>query len=1074
MISRIRAVLCAAMICAGTVSRLDAQTILGSIVGVATDASGAAVAGAEVKLTEVQTGVQRTAATNADGMYVFANIRAGLYKVEASKQGFKTSVSSPITLTTQQTARFDPRLEVGNVTQSLEVVGMAPTINTENAQVGDILARQDLVNLPSNTRNTMAYRYITSSNYDGGIIGGQRSEFGVYTVDGVSSMAPAWSAWVGPAMEMSVEGVQEIKFVTGNPSAEYGDVATVYVATRSGTNELKGSAFYDHSNNAFNARNFFAKGKPKGPILHEFGGSLGGPVVLPKVYNGKNRSFFFAAYERQKQPGQYSATATVPTTLMREGNFSQIAKEIKDPLNGLPFLDNIIPSNGISSVARKIQAPDFMPSPNFGPANKMSNNFAAVYPQALDQYRVTLRGDHTIGSSDTISARVNLSHDDESKYSSPLGSFYDNVIRNTRNVMLSETHIFSPAVVNEFRLGYMRDYSLLAGQHQGSEVTKNWGIEGINLGAKGGLTGIPRMSWTNFERYYETGTYFWAQENYDLMDNLTWVKGRHTMKLGGNIRRSRVNISEDAADFGSYEFDGFATGFDYADFLLGIPAKTERYERAQPRANRYSTFIGYFQDDWRVSRNLTLNFGLRYEFATSPIDTHDMRFAFDPSTGNLVVPNKEVLNTLVSPLFPKSIPIVTAQEAGFPERSLIQADANNWGPRIGFAFQPAGGKGLVIRGGFGTYYTALTNPLLDRFFRGPFVSRETFKNEIVNGAPIYSFPRPFTAVGATPTQSIGGIVANPLVPYTHQWNLTLEREFRGGMVGRLIYRGHHTLQLLNSGDINKPQPSTDVEQRNFFTYPNFFSVDYARNGGSQKGNLLETALERKFASGLTFQAGWTWAKVLTDVHGGDVIGRSENPYDRQREMGDVANVTRHRITASGQYELPFGTGKRFGSSLPGFVQQTLGNWQISAIFVKQTGTFGNVTFSGSDPSNTRTTGGRADWIGDWHVDDPTIYRWLDKAAFAAPSAGRFGNSAPNIVSGPGLTNFDFGLFKFFQFTERGRLQLRMTATNFFNHTNFGQPIRNISNMAFGQITGTNNAGFGGGPRVIRLSIRFDF
>ena len=596
--------------------------------------------------------------------------------VEVASSGFRTLTSGLITLTTQQTARFDARLEVGDVTQTLEVAAAAPTINTENAQVGDVIARQDLINLPVNTRSTMAFRYVTSSNYDGGHIAGQRSEFGHYTIDGVSGMATAWSAWVGPVMEMSMEGVQEIKFVTGNPSAEYGDVATVYIASRSGTNVIHGSAFYDHSNNAFNARNFFAAAKPKGPILHEFGGSIGGPVLLPKIYNGKNRSFFFFAYERAKRPGQYSASASVPTALMRGGDFSQLLPRtvVRDPSTGQPFAGNLIPANRISSVAQKIQAPGFMPLPNFGPAESTSNNFRALYPQNTMNDRFTVRGDHTLSPTDTLSARVNYGHMDESRYDGPLGVFYHDQFRNTRNAMLSETHLFSPTLVNEVRFGYTRDYSSLEGLHSGADLIRDWGIQGVDLTRKGGLSGVPRMNWVNFQGYSEYGTYFWAQETWDLLNNLTWVKGRHTIKGGGNVRRARVNISEDAADFGTFSFDGFASGFDYSDFLLGIPRTTSRYERAPTRYNRFTTWIGYLQDDWRLSRNLTLNFGLRYEFMTAPVDKYDMRFTFDPRTGGLVVPNETVLRNLVSPLFPKTIPIVTAAQAGYPERSLLRSE----------------------------------------------------------------------------------------------------------------------------------------------------------------------------------------------------------------------------------------------------------------------------------------------------------------------------------------------------------------------------------------------------------------
>ncbi len=1065
----------------GLLTIVQAQSFRGSMVGLVTDANGAIVPEAKVTLTEIRTAVERTIVTNSTGNYTFPDIIPGVYKVMVSKSGFKTVNSSAITITTNQTARFDTVLSAGDISQTVEVTAQASSLNTENAQLADVRTRDDLVNLPLNSRGTMDFRYVTSSNYEGGRLGGQRSSFGYYSIDGVSGMAPAWGEWSGPTMLMSLEAVQEIKLVTSLPSAEYGDVATAYVGTRSGGNDFHGSTFYEHSNYAFNARSFFQATRPKDK-LHEFGGSFSGPVLIPKLYNGRNRTFFFFAYEGRRQPAGQEGNANVPTVKMRAGDFSDLLRlatpiVIKDPTTGQPFAGNIIPQNRLSAVSLKAQAPEFMPLPNFGAADSFLSNYRAIYPNRRKANFTTMRLDHTLRTEDSLSVRVNFRRDDEPRVDGALPAFRHTQTRDAWNAYISETHLFTPRFVNEFRLSYSRDNSPYAGVHKGAELVESWGIQGLNLGNKRDRAGIPQINWTNFSRFFEFNSFYWAHQTYELLDNVTWTKGKHALKVGGLARRYDLN-NEGGGDgsplFGSYSFNGFATGFDYADFLLGIPRTTQRYEPPPSRTARYSYLAGYLQDDWRFNSRLTVNFGLRYEYGLAPTERFDRRFAFDPKTGNLVVPNQEVLSK-VNPLFPKSIPIVTAAAAGFPSRSLVNGDGN-WGPRLGFAWRPF--DQTVVRAGYGIYYTPLTYILLDPYSGGPFQSSETFTNTITNGVPLFTFPRPFTTAGSIPTQSVTGVIVNPRTPYTQQWNLTFERELPMGIVARASYRGHRTLQLLTQGDINKPLPSSNPANTNFFRYPQFFSVNFTQNGGSQIGHLMEFQVERKFAQGLTFQGGWTIADVKTDVPGSSDVGGLANPYDRQREWGRDNGVSRHRAVAYATYELPFGTGKRFGSNLPGWVQQAFGNWQTSNILVLQSGLFSDPYFCCDDTSNQRNFGGgRPDLVGsikDIKAANPTIEGWFNAAAFAKPPAGRLGNSPRAVIENPGLFNYDFGLFKYFRFGEKGRVQLRMTSTNIFNHANFGGPNTNITSSNVGKIRGINGSGLGGAGRRIKLGLRVEF
>jgi hypothetical protein len=366
---------------------------------------------------------------------------------------------------------------------------------------------------------------------------------------------------------------------------------------------------------------------------------------------------------------------------------------------------------------------------------------------------------------------------------------------------------------------------------------------------------------------------------------------------------------------------------------------------------------------------------------------------------------------------------------------------------------------------------------MDAFAGGPFHSYEDFLNDITGGVPRFQFPDPFPGVGEIGTQSISPVSKDLRTPITQQWNLTLERELPASIVARVTYRGFKTTQIPYSGNVNEPFPSSDSRAREFFRYPNFSQVNFVQDGGIQRLQALDLAIERKFTRRLTFQSGWTWAKNLTDVGDDDESGSIENPYDRRREMGNIFWTPRHRFVGQVLYELPFRVQKFSESRFHSAMRPLLENWEVSVVAVCQTGQFLTPTFSGSDPSNTRTEGGRPDQIGNPRLADPTILRWFDTSAFVLPPNGRFGNSARGVIVGPGLANFDFGLYKHFYVKEKGKLQLRVTATNILNHPNFGNPNVDISSLNVGKITtlqGDRHDTLGGGPRAIQLGLRFDF
>jgi hypothetical protein len=1061
---------------------VSAQSFLGSINGTVYDATGAVVPQARVVLTETATAVQRSAVTNAGGEYLFADLVPGTYSIAIQSPGFKEVKSGAIILTAQQLARFDVGLQVGESTQTVSVEATAATLNTENAQLGDLRPRTDLLTLPNNTRSAISFFFLSSFNYQGDgssySLGGLRGTNTNFTIDGVSSNSNIFGNQVGPMTEESLESVAELKMLSSNNSAEFPGVGTILIGSRSGTNDLHGSAYYYQSNWAFNARNFFSTTKPKGPIAHQFGGSTGGPIYLPKIYDGRNRTFFNVSWEQARSPGGYNGTANVPTLKMLTGDFSELLPKtvIRDPGTGTPFAGNLIPTSRISPVSKQIQQFGFLP-PNYGPATNFNANWRGFFPTSSYDDKVVIRGDHQLTAKDNLSIRGSMRFIPlPMQFDASLPVFVRNQQRQTRNAYISETHLFGPKVVNELRVSFQRDYSSLAGVHKGADVVTQWGLQGINITDKGGLAGVPNVTFVNFSQMYEYPTYFWLGQTYELLDNVTLIHDRHHMKTGILIRDNKPAISEQpTSDFGTLSFNGFATGFDYADFLLGIPQSTGRYDREQPSYYRWLNIGLFFQDDYQVSRKLTVNLGLRYEYFQPPVDKFDLRFAFDPSTGNLIVPTQKALNTLVSPVFPKNIPIVTAQTAGYPGRSLVNNDPKDFGPRIGLAYRPFLNNKTVIRTGYGIYYSGLVSSFLGGFTGGPFHSNEQFTNTISNGVPLFQFPNPFPGVGTIPSQSIGPSSRYLKTPYTQQWNFTVERELFREMVVRATYRGIRSDRIPYSANINKPYASASPANASIFNYPLLSNVNFVQDGGIQKLHAFDLSVERKYSSGLTFQAGWTWGKNISDVGNDGESASIENPYNRAREMADVDFMPRHRFTGQVIYQLPLGNGHP--SLLPKPLELVLGNWQTSVVTVFQTGQYLTPSFSGSDPSNTRTTSGRPDHVGNASLSNPTILDWFNAAAFAVPPIGRFGNSARGVIVGPGLSNVNFGLYRNFKLREKATLQFRMTSTNIFNHPNFANPNTNISSSVVGTITSLQGGRLdtlGAGPRVIQIGARIDF
>lgn len=568
-------------------------------------------------------------------------------------------------------------------------------------------------------------------------------------------------------------------------------------------------------------------------------------------------------------------------------------------------------------------------------------------------------------------------------------------------------------------------------------------------------------------------------------DQVTYIAGRHTLKAGVDFSPQQSN-NIPGPSFGGYSFANTYTGFSYSAFLLGIPLSTSRSYAPQPQTAGYYFLNGFLQDDFRVNSRLTLSYGLRYEYNSPPIDRFDLVYNFDRATGKPIVPNQSAASKVVPVLPSVYTPLLSAQ-AGVPERSMRNADKNNFLPRFGFAYRPFNNSRSVIRGGYGVFNDSLTAQHFTRLYGGLYTGSESFTNTVTNGVPLLTLQYPFLDKG-TGSMTAGNlsVAANDVNlrnAYAQQWNLTIEQDL-GNMLGlRLSYIGTKSNQLLYSRNISQPQASTTPYSVSRRVYVNYPSVSLLENGGNSTYHALSTELERKWANGLYFQVAYTWQKSLTDIDEWSGTAESgiglEDAYDRKRERGDSSYLPRQRFVSSLVWELPVGKGKLL-LNRSGIAQHILGGWELSASYIAQTGRFFTPSFSGADVSYTNSYGGRPDRVRDGNLDagSRTVARWFDASAFVVPTAGqgRFGNAGKSILIGPGQQTMNLAAFKDFRFTERLKLRFQGSFTNAFNHPNFGTPNASISvPSSVGTITSIDANDYSiSGARAGLVGIRLDF
>ncbi|MDX1983425.1 MAG: carboxypeptidase regulatory-like domain-containing protein [Bryobacteraceae bacterium] len=1064
---------------------LFAQATFGTVVGSVTDSTGAVIPNVALEIRNEGTNVARSLASDASGSYEFTHLIAGSYSVTAKAAGFKTFVSKGILLESLRTVRVDVRMEVGEVGVEVTVQGAAPVVETDVPGISDVKGLRDLRDLPLNIRSTVSgtgdsglYRYVflTPTGGQGGgsrfSLGGGRGSQNYFNVDGISSNSPAFGNSIGPA-EPSFESIQEVRFKIVNNKAEFGEVANITAITKSGTNDIHGGGFWYHENSALNARPYFAPVRGQN-IRNNFGISMGGPII-------RNKLFFFGTYEGERQRQPAVITPNMPTLLMRQGDFSQLLEQanpitVRDPVGGAPFAGNRIPASRLNQGAVRWQE-RFFPRPNFGAPNLTVANYRESVPQQIRHDQFDVRADYNLRSNNTLYARVSYKRSEPKVLDSGLPVEIAGLrvqTRMARQVAISDTWTVTPHLINEFKAGFARNFNPRRGILVGQELIDMLGVQGVPSAP--GVFNVPTVSILGFHTVGQLALQAPAENTFQFVDQVTNIRGRHTLKAGVEYRPQQYNDYV-RPQFGSYTFNNTFSNYSYADFLLGFPQASSRNALRPPRYARFYFLSGFLQDDFKISPNLTLSYGVRYEYDQPARDKDDVIFNVDPAQGRLVVPNQTILDQFVNPLFPRSIPIVTAQQAGFPERSLRLADRNNFQPRAGFAWRPFGGTKSVLRGGYGFFSDDFTADVFSPLYGGPFAVTESFVNALVGGAPELTLQRPFRAVGATGNVDVTGLALNMRNAYAQQWNLTVERDL--GFAGlRLSYIGTKSTKLVYGRNINQPAASTVAFAQSRRPFPLFRNIVMRENGGNHIYHAFSSELERKWKAGLSYQVAWTWSKTLTDidetggVEGGTTI---ENSFNRQRERGDARYNPRHRFISTAIWELPFGKGKRFVAQ-SGIAHAIAGGWQLSGSFIAQTGEYLTPAFAGADPSNTQTLGGVPDRLADGNLPggQRDIERWFDASAFRVPVSGGFGNSGRGILIGPGRQTASAALFKSFPIKERMYLRVQASFTNLFNHANFDAPALNISAQgAVARIRAIQGRDLAG-PRNGLIGARLDF
>ena len=1079
-------------------SPLYGQTSTATIVGTVTDQTGAVIPGAEITATHVDTGRVRTTATNERGDYTLTNVSLGRYNVAAVLEGFSQQEVSDIVLQLDQTARVNLELRPGEVTEIVTVEGTAPVLASDTSDVGGVIENTQIVELPLNKREFLQLALLqpgvvppmpgtflerNQGQFTSVAAMGTRQEYQQVSLHGITNMDPQNN---NLAVRPNVEAVQEFKIQTSNYSAELPTKGGVVVnlVIKSGTNKLHSTIYEFFRNSELDGRNFFSILPYSPPYRqNQFGGTVGGPIV-------KNKTFGFFAFEGLRTREARTAVNIVPDDEQRNGVFDPGKFGIiHDPLTfnpetreRMPFPNNTIPRDRIHPVSADIMT--FVDPVNnpADPARNLVTNASAM--DDINQYNG--RFDHLFSENDTLMFSYNIT-DRKSAFPSVggvsgvgtgTGGFQDvggaRFDDRSQHMSFAYTHIFSPNVLNEIRGGFVRYQHNEIGRNQGTLFeAERWGIPGSENRER--FAAWPTLSVTGYNFPSEGRTSIYWNSVYQLANSFTWNKGNHSMKMGwsGQLINGFLQFCFCPGSYGaSGQYTGLSQaagpGDAFAQFLLGDLSRVSKWEVFDSNYLYGQQHGIYFQDDWKITPKLTLNLGLRYDYAQPLKDKQDRVASWDPATGEVIYPDNAPLvikdpNTGATSPFDPPFPYRTT-----PNRGLYQADKMNLAPRFGYAYQVS--NKTVSRGAFGIFNGM--NPTRHESlssFSSPFLFFPSQGPNIDPEIPTINWDVGFT--GAARTISTTLWKARPLFglknPYIMMWNQGFQHTLKDDLLLDVAYVGSAGRQqtVFYGENICPPGPGNCQARR---PYNKVGLVRSFYTGGNSSYHSLQARLEKRFSQGVGFALSYTVSKSIdhasTDVGSqGDGSG-AENPFDvHGSQRGVSAFDIPQRLVFNYVWELPWGPGH--GRLDSGPASYILGGWQLTGIIALQSG----YPFTVSHGSRTNGAGGgRPDRTCDGRLSNPSLNRWFDTDCFALPGLFQWGDAGRNIVRADGNVSIDVGLYKNFMLTEELRLQFRAEAFNLPNHANFSIPNRNMRSGGRGVVTQAFE------PRRIQFSLKLSF
>jgi carboxypeptidase family protein len=1099
-----------------------AQT-LGTITGEVRDATGAVLPGATVTVINKATNATRTTTSNAVGLFDVPALPPGPYTVKTELDGFKIS-SRDVELQVQQTARVDFTLELGTVSEMATVTGVSPLVETSNATIGTVIENRRIVELPLNGRNYLQLVALSpnvsaefagpgqSGTRQGGTrsqqqlsISGQRREFNYFTLDGVDNTDVNFNTYI---FLPSVDALEEFKVQTGVYSAEFGrEASQVNVVTKSGTNNFHGTGFEFHRDDAFDARpySFTASqaAASKAPFKwDQYGYTAGGPVM-------KNRLFFMSNFEGYRDRKQFQTLYSVPSTAMRGGNFSELLANLGaiNPQTGqrsgiivdptqctvvgttrtcAPFPGNVIPAARFNAISQKLL--EFYPAPNNGTSG-LVNNYLSLQDRVIDKYQYTQRMDLVQGTKSAWMGRY--SYGKEGQVMPALDLNGTKLDTRVHQAVVGNTLTLSSTLVNEFRFGYNYFFNTFGRELANvRDVVKELAIPGLsNFSSE--AWGIPSVGITGFSGFGDDteGPYTNRNRAFEFNDSVSWIRGRHSFRAGGGLRYDMYNQVGNQFARGNFQFQNIATGYAFADFVLGYTQQDEAAVALAVTKFRALSQAYFFTDTWKLRSNMTLDLGLRYEYTPPWLDEngtlmnaslpcHDTT----PQVADLNchptlvrIGSGDVYEGTVLRFAPN---IQVARDGRLGDR-LITDDRKNFAPRIGWAYNPT--DKWSYRAGTGIFYMQDTgNP---RFDMARNLSGRRRDNTLLL-TPDLTFDAPFRGVGAANDCGVApplvcltnvyvlGNMPNRQTPYMLQYLFNVQRELDASTALEVGYLGSHSYRLERMFDWNETTPGLIGSVQSRKPYPEFTKVQEIGNVAQARYNSLAVKLTRRLHQGLSVLGGYTLSKSEDNGSGirtldGDTLF-PQNSFCLDCEWGPSVFDVRHRFVASVLYELPFGNGKPFLQT--GLAGAIVGGWQVSTIINKSSG-FPRTIYTGTDRSNTGGGQDRPNVTGqdpNLPGDQQTIQQWFNTAAYTLQPLGTFGNAGRNTIVGPGITNVDASIIRNFRFGAK-YAQFRLEGFNVLNNPIWGDPTTTLSSPLYGAINTTRKP-----MRELQLGVKFVF